>query len=89
MEILQALKAFPGFVLGIVLGLLIAFLTQVEVFLFAVLGVLVGVAISPAAGASVAFGMYTVFYVVGQYVTLANRNFALFLSVMGDERYTD
>ena len=88
-ELKRATIGFPKFVLGIAIGLLIALLTQVEVFLFAVFGVLVGIAISPAAGAAAAIGMYTVFYVISQYVSLANRNFSLFLSVMGDEQYTD
>lgn len=68
---LTALKQFPAHLIGTINGLLVVLLTQPEGILFVILGVLSGFALHSAwAGAAIAFGLYTLLYVVTQYVVL-------------------
>jgi prepilin signal peptidase PulO-like enzyme (type II secretory pathway) len=71
---LQALKGFPLHVISILNGLLTVLLTKPEGVLFTIVGILGGFTFHSAwAGALLAFTLYTVFYVITQYVSLWSR----------------
>jgi len=85
----KAVVGFPKFLLGLTLGLIIAILTQIDVFLFAVIGILAALIWDSAlVGAFVALVPYTLSYIVsqwiGQILSVINRNSALFLNVMDE-----
>lgn len=79
----QALWDFPKYLLGIFLGICLAILTEIEMTLMVFLGILIGFTTSNALiGITIVFGIYTVFYILNQYIQTFNRNFVLFLQVM-------
>jgi hypothetical protein len=80
-----AIKGFPQFAWGVFVGLFVAVLTKIEVFLLLILGVLIGLATNAITGAAIAFGLYVVLYFIGQYVALASRQFALYLRLMAED----
>lgn len=67
----NAFKQFPLHLIGVLRGMLLVLLTQPEGVLFIIVGVLAGFAFHSAwAGALLAFTLYTIFYVITQYVSL-------------------
>lgn len=79
------LKEFPNKLFHTGKGFLEAVLSNVEMTLFIVLGVLIGLASDNAwLGAAIAFGLYTVFYVISQYIGLLNSNFVTLVRLMGE-----
>ncbi len=78
----KALKEFPKLFAGFLYGMVIALLTKVELFLFVILGVAVGFAASPIVGFCVAWGLYTVFYMLSQYAMLFSSKADAFLRLI-------
>ena len=82
--ILERIKTYPKHLVEIGKGFLEAFLTNVEMTLFFVLAILVGLASNFWLGAAVGFGLYTFFYVISLYVGLLNSNFLVLVRLMSE-----
>jgi hypothetical protein len=66
---LEAVKSFPEFIFGLVVGLIVAILTDVEVFLFAITGVLLSLGLDNGfLGAGIALALFTMFRMFSKYV---------------------
>lgn len=68
------LKQFPDFALGVLIALVKAVLSDVEVFLIFILGILIGFASDPLTGASIALGYYILFRMGSHYAMLYLRS---------------
>lgn len=78
----HAIAEFPKFVLGLFLGLFRATISEIEVFLIFILGVLVGFAVDPLWGGIVGLGFYLIFRMTSMYIGLFVSKIDQFILVM-------
>jgi sensor histidine kinase YesM len=81
---LDLVRAYPSNLAIISKGFAQAVLTNIEMTLLIVLGVLIGLASNAWLGAAISFGIYVVFYQISQYVALLNSNFILLVRLMSE-----
>lgn len=67
---MNTLKSFPSFVLGMVLGLILAFLTEVETFFLVTFSVVIGFITAPLIGTATFLGLYLLISMTGGYMLM-------------------
>lgn len=82
------IKAYPKFLLEVILGLMKALMTTPEGVLFTLLGVFLCWAVGVPLGISIALGLYTIMFILGNHVSaflrLLNSKFDLILRIISD-----
>lgn len=82
-QLKTALRAFPETFLGFLIGLVVAILTTTEAYMIVLLALFVSLATNAWIGVAVAWGAYTLFYMIGQYGLLWSTKVDAFLRIMG------
>lgn len=85
MTLEEAIQQFPSFLLSTLLGLVKAALTEAEVLLLVVFGVLIGILVSPLWGFAAALSIYLVFRMVSQVAALFAQKADRLVEVMVTE----